>query len=85
MTLNEFLLLQDNEQTDLLYRQGVYIGKRKEAEKIIVLYQLYSFYIEIIYSKYRHTIIRLNWFTSTDVLNPYLKYIDVEELIRCAG
>ena len=79
----EFRLLCNNEQTDLIHKQGVYIGKRKENEKTIVLYQLDYFYVEIYYRQYRQYIIHLHCFESTEPLDPYLQQIDVEEVIRC--
>ena len=85
MSLYEFRLLRNDEQIDLLYREGVYVGKRKVNGNIATLYQLDGFYVEIIYSKYRQYINRLDFFTSTYCLQPYLKQIDVEELIRCVS
>ncbi|MCW3106090.1 MAG: hypothetical protein JWQ09_596 [Segetibacter sp.] len=85
MTAKEFRLLCNTHQINLLYQQGVYVGKRKENEKTVVLYQLDGFYVEIFYREYRKYITKLNCFTSTDSLQPYLKQIDVEELIRCVS
>jgi hypothetical protein len=81
MTLYEFRLLSDDKQVEHLYNDGVYIGKRKDEDSSVVLYQLGNFYIEIYYLKYRSLISRLRCFTSTDALNPYLEQIDVEGLM----
>ena len=83
MTLYEFRMLSDSEQIDLLYMEGVYIGKRKQDNSIIVLYQLDGFYIEIFYRKYRSVITHVYCFTSTMLLNAYLDQINVEELVKC--
>ncbi len=83
MTLYDFRMLSDTEQIDLLYKNGVYIGKRKQGSSIVVLYQLDAFYIEIFYRKYRSVITRMYCFASTILLNPYLDQIDVEELVKC--
>ena len=85
MSLNEFRQLTENDQIDLLYKQGVYVGKRNQNERVVVLYQVDSFYVEIFYRKYRQYIARMHFFTTTDKLQPYLKQIDVEELIRCVS
>lgn len=82
MTLYEFWLLNDRIQVDLLYKHGIYIGKRKEENKIMVLYQLYSFYVEIHYNKYRYLITQLDCFITTNSLTPYLEQVDVEEVIK---
>lgn len=82
MTLFKFRLLDESEQVDLLYKDGLYIGKRKDDRKTVVLYQLEGFYIEIHYRKYRQSITHLHCFTTTEPLIPYLELVDVEELMR---
>jgi hypothetical protein len=82
MNLYEFEMLTDNEQVDLLYKEGVYLGKRKVGEYSVVLYQVDNFYIEILYKKYRYYISRIRCFTSVKLLDPYLSQIDIVELIN---
>ncbi len=82
MTLYEFRMLTDEEQVDLLYNEGTYIGKRKVGEECVILYQLDSFYIELYYKKYRRHILRIYCFQSTVPLDPYLSQIDVEDLVQ---
>ena len=83
MTLFEFLLLNEKEQTTLLYKEGVYIGKRKEEEVIILLYQLNTFYVEIFYKKYRCFITRIHPFNSLERITPYLEQINIDDLVKC--
>ncbi|MDQ6814757.1 MAG: hypothetical protein M3040_13550 [Bacteroidota bacterium] len=64
-----------------MYKEAVYVGKRFVNGRIVVLYQLHSFYIEVFYSKYRLIIDHINCSTSTSELEPYLKQINIEELI----
>jgi hypothetical protein len=78
----EFDLLPYNKKIELLYQQGVYIGKHKGSISR-VLYQVDSFYVEIYYKKYRRIIDHLQCFTGTDRLNPYLWQINVEDIIKC--
>ena len=78
MKLAEFRLFSESEQLDLLYEQGVYIGKRKEGAGTILLYQLDSFYIELFYRKHRCSITRMHFTASTDILEPYLEQINIE-------
>lgn len=73
------------DQTRLLYRDGVYIGKRNDGRNILVLYQLAGFYVEISYSKYRCIIADLKCFASTSKLDPYLQNVNIEELVKCVG
>ena len=81
MTLYEFKLLSDEERLDILYNQGVYIGKRKYGKETVVLYQLEGFYIEVFYIKYRYYVRRLHCFRSTLLLDPYLEGMNVENLV----
>ena len=81
MKMHEFLLLPEQDQIEILYQNGVYIGKRKEAFSIILLYQFESFYVEVFYRKYRSHIKRLHCFESTELLDTYLEQIDVENLV----
>lgn len=85
MNLCNFRLLNNTDQINLLYKDGVFIGKRKENGKVVLLYQLEGFYVEIFYEEYRKYIRHINCFESTKKLTPYLKQINVEELIRCVS
>ena len=85
MRLYEFRMLCQQEQIDVLHLHAVYVGKRKENEQFVVLYQLEHFYVEIFYRRYRSHVDHLSIFTSTDQLQPYLEQIDVEELIKCTS
>ncbi len=82
MTLFDFRNLPDTVQIDILYSEGIYVGKRKHGTSIVVLYQLESFYVEVFYTKYRRYIRNINSFQSTAFLNPYLELIDVDEIIK---
>lgn len=81
MTLYDFRMLTDSEQIDLLYQDGVYIGKRVKGGVTVVLYQYDAFYVEVFYRKYRCHIQRIYCFTSTDLINPYLQNMDVAPLV----
>lgn len=82
MTIFDFKLLSQREQLDLLYEQGVYVGKRKQGDTTVILYQLESFYVEIFYSKYRCFILAVSCFSSMHRLDPYLSQVDVEHLVN---
>jgi len=81
MTLFEFQLLSMHDQVNVLYEQGVYIGKRKADKLTVLLLQLDSFYVEVFYRKYRHDIIKIRCSLSTCILDPYLGQIEVEYLV----
>ena len=81
MTLFDFQLLEEAEQIAVLYEQGVYIGKRKEGELPVLLYQLEGFYAEVFYRLYRRSVLKIRCSGSTSILEPYLEQIDVEQLV----
>jgi len=83
MTLNDFSITCEKSKVALIYSDGVYIGKRNNGKQIAVLYQLEGFYVEIVYSKYRSIISHIICFASTQKLAPYLKQIDIEEVVKC--
>lgn len=78
--LKEFEELTQERQFDLLYRDGVYIGKRKLENQTVVLFQLYSFYVEVHYLKYRKQIGHLVTSKDTEILQPYMEQIHVRDL-----
>jgi hypothetical protein len=77
----DFSLLERNKQLDLLYEEGVYIGKRKEAGRNILLYQLGSFYVEVFYLKHRSHPDKVRCFRSTVFLDPYLEDLPLHHLV----
>jgi hypothetical protein len=81
MEMLNFQVMSETKKIDFLYKQGVYIGKRKQFGLSIVLYQLDSFYAEIFYKKYRTYINKIRTFDNTDLLEPYLEQINVEHLV----
>jgi hypothetical protein len=82
MTQFDFQLLDQNLQLNLVYEHGVYIGKRKENEKTILLYQYDAFYVEVFYTKHRCIAEKVKCFRSTFLLDPYLDDIYVAHLVE---
>ena len=76
MTLETFLKLTEEEQLTLLTEEGVYIGKRTDRPLLSILYQLESFYVEILYREYRRFIWVINCTRSTAILDPYLDQVE---------
>lgn len=85
MTKKALGLIEFNElalrlQLEILHRDGVHVGKRKIRNQLIILFQLYSFYVEVHYKEYRKTIDHIITSDSTDILQPYLDQIHVRDL-----
>jgi len=81
MTLHDFMLLPKRRQIDVIYEEGVYIGKRNHQQQSIVVYQVQTFYVEVFYRKYRYFISDIHCFTSVDLLTPYLSQINVGDYL----
>ena len=78
MTMSGFQLLPQEEQIAILYQNGVYVGKKRVAGLIKLLFQLDSFYVELTYTDYRRSICKMHYSDSTTILDPYIGQIDVE-------
>lgn len=83
MRMYDFKLLADDEQIDVLYNEGSFLGKRYYNGSQVLLYALDSFYVEVFYKEYRRYISCINCFQSTAQLQPYLEQVDVEDLVKC--
>jgi hypothetical protein len=81
MTLVDFIILPIEQQIDLLYNHGVYVGKIKLNDITVLLYQMDAFYIQISYSRYRVSIDTIQCFETTEVLEPYLEQIQFEYFV----
>jgi hypothetical protein len=81
MTYTEYTLLEEHVKAKDLWSKGVNIGERSQGEYTIFLYQLHSFYVEVVYDEKRHEIVRLVPFADTQCLEPYLTGIDITCLV----
>ncbi|MGZ3922649.1 MAG: hypothetical protein ACXVBJ_02695 [Flavisolibacter sp.] len=81
MRMSEFELLPAREQIAALYQHGIYIGKSKTGTFVKLLYQLDSFYVEIVYVLYRLAILKMHCTDSTKILDEYLEQIEIEYLV----
>lgn len=59
-------------QMEYLQKDGVYIGKIRKADRILVLYQYHTIYVEIIYTEYRKLVEQVNCYGETRILDQYL-------------
>ncbi len=80
LSLTEFIDLPRELQFEALHKNGVYVGKRKDNEQPVVLFQLHGFYVEVYYKQYRKEIDRLITSETTEILQPYLNQINVRDL-----
>ena len=70
MTLHEFIGLTEKEQTEAIWHGSFFLW-REEFEHTVLLYKLYSFYVEVYYCNETNQITRLNPFNSKKRLELY--------------
>lgn len=74
----EFELLSQEKQLELLQKDGVHIGKRDIEKEKVILYQLYTFYVEVYFKEYRKKINKMIISDKVDILQPYLDQVKVK-------
>lgn len=82
MTLYNFKLLTEHEQAEAVWEHGVHIGTRYLLFQTVALYQLEGFYAEVFYCQNENRILKIRSFLSTHCLEPYLRQIDVSQLLQ---
>lgn len=75
MILHQFKALKQQEQYQAVWDEGVYLTDRVVDKNRFVLYQIDSFYVELVYNTDENKIISNKSFLSTDLLKPYLDKI----------
>jgi hypothetical protein len=80
MKMFQFCLLSQYEQIDLLYNEGIFIGKIRLGKNYKVLYQVNDFYVEITYQQYRYLVDEIFCFKSTRKLDPYLHQMEINHI-----
>jgi hypothetical protein len=74
--------LDEMEQADVIWEQGVLIGERKDEFYKILLFQVDAFYAEIYYHTHFNVIIKIVSFSDTNRLDPYLQNISLVDLLQ---
>jgi hypothetical protein len=82
MHFNDFLQLDETDQLEILWYNGEQIGKRKENDYLVLLYQVEGFYVEVYYHTRLRAVRRYVSFQSTSRLGPYLQQIDLSVVFR---
>jgi hypothetical protein len=68
------------EQFKRLYEQGVLISVRRSEEQKVLLYQIDGFYAEVYYHP-ADNFIKIESFSGTEQLQPYLRQISLEGIV----
>jgi hypothetical protein len=81
MTLYEFNALAETAKAEVTWSKGVFLAGREGVNYTAALYQIDSFYIEVIYNSDQNEIVKFRSFLSTVPLEPYLRQIDITPLV----
>jgi hypothetical protein len=80
MTSSYFEQLTESRQTDVIWESGVFLDRRRESFHSILLFQIDDFYTEVWYHSHFNVILRIQSFSDTDLLAPYLNKINIDSL-----
>ncbi len=81
MTLYQFKSKHESEQTDIVDVKGELIAEREEKFCSVQLYQVGSFYVEVYRHNHFNVVTLVSSFKNTKQLDPYLKQINIEEIL----
>lgn len=75
MTCSLFDQLSEAAQTDVIWETGVFLSRRTEGYHNVLLFQVEGFYTEVWYHAHFNVIIKIESFSDTERLEPYLNSI----------
>lgn len=81
MRISEFRKLSAKEQQELVAQHGTLLCERSSKNFNIFLYGVDGFYVELFFFKESGEFATMKPFDNTDELTPYLREIDVGQLL----
>lgn len=81
MTRYHFNILDEAQKAGIVWEKGVLLGERDDTFHTIRLYQVDAFYVEMYHHNHFNVITKLQSFSNTDKLQPYLQEISLEGLV----
>ena len=80
-----FVQLGENDQKEVVLSRGAFLFERQDDTFVYALYQLFSFYVELIYNVDKGNLWGLHSFNADSErhLQPYLKKIDISDALFC--
>ena len=81
MTRYHFNLLDEGEKARLIREKGVQVGTREDTFHTVRLYQIDGFYVELYHHNHFNVITRMQSFSNTQHLQPYLAHISLDGLV----
>ena len=81
MKLSTFIMLSEEDKRSTVFRQGVPLAQREDDSRKIFLFQLENFYVETVCNKQNKAIEEYRVFGDTQLLQPYLQAIPINDLL----
>lgn len=81
MQLQEFCVLEQIAQQEMVLDEGIYLSSRLFMDYTVLLFQLDCFYVELYYPKDKDKCVIIKGFEDTNELEPYLKRINIASLL----
>lgn len=82
MTLYEYNQLNESEQYETVWNHGVVVGNRINGKHRIILYQIFSFYVEFHYHIECNELIRLTGFSDIENLDVYIQKLELSNIVK---
>jgi hypothetical protein len=82
MKLSEFIMLDEHAKKHTVLNEGLLIGKRKNQENMVFLFQLGNYYVETYFNMENKTILSFLVFKNEQPLEPYLSAITLDDLLN---
>lgn len=80
MTLLEFNHISFEEKCEFIAVEGKFLSYRYIDNMKIYLYAINNFFVEISFSPYHHKIMSVDAFNNLNLLNPYLEFVNIEDI-----
>jgi hypothetical protein len=81
MTLIGFQSLSQREQCEVTLRKGEPVSDRIDDDFTLLIYQLYTFTVELYFHTATNELVWINSYESSRVLDPHLSSLDVSKLV----
>ena len=81
MKRHRFTTIEEVQQAHYLLQTGTLVARRKQGFYTIELFQLPDCYLEVFRHTHFNVIIKVNRFSDTSYLDPYLKSINIRSVI----
>ena len=81
MLVHDFREMEQEIQAQIVCQRGQYLGERSRDGWLIVLYQVSSFYVEVIFQTGNGSLISFHASEEDKLLDPYLEKISLSGLI----